>query len=144
MRPRPKKRRNSEDVARDSLIEQFLHENKIDLYDMGTASNNPVAATAAAADATMAGSGAGDRDAAAATAAVEEGDTDERFAEQFRQDFIDAMSQRKNKNRAVAQAKAGAKPTESRGPKLGGSRAARAKMIQMQKQGQSGSAAGKK
>ena len=115
MRPRPRKRRNSEDIARDALVEQFLHENKIDIYD----TNTPEQAIAR----TPTGEGAGDADA------------DERFAEQFRQEFMDAMAERRNKTKPAAPAKGVIVP-EPRGPKLGGSRSARAKMAQMQQQGQ--------
>ncbi|KIW78453.1 hypothetical protein Z517_08289 [Fonsecaea pedrosoi CBS 271.37] len=115
MRPRPRKRRNSEDIARDALVEQFLHENKIDLYDtntLGLASVQPP----------------GDE-------AAEDGGTDDRFAEQFRQDFMDAMAERRNRARHAHQPKASTGvTTESRGPKLGGSRSARAKMMQWQQQ----------
>ncbi|KIW95930.1 uncharacterized protein Z519_02996 [Cladophialophora bantiana CBS 173.52] len=117
MKPRPRKRRNSEDIARDALVEQFLHENRIDLYDTnspGPTSGRPLVGEVA-----------------------EEGDTDERFAEQFRQDFMDAMAERRNKNKYSSQSK-GTSTAEPRGPKLGGSRNARAKMMQQQQQGQAG------
>ncbi|KIW24444.1 uncharacterized protein PV07_10157 [Cladophialophora immunda] len=122
MRPRPRKRRNSEDIARDALVEQFLHENKIDLYD----TNSPGLASG--------------RSAAGETA--EEGDTDDRFAEQFRQDFMDAMAERRTKKHTNQPKAAGV--SESRGPKLGGSRSARAKMMQWQQQQQQGQAGAKK
>ncbi|OAL17902.1 hypothetical protein AYO22_11166 [Fonsecaea multimorphosa] len=120
-RPRPRKRRNSEDIARDALVEQFLHENKIDLYD----TNTPGLTSAPG--------------AAAGEAAEDEGDTDDRFAEQFRQQFMDAMAERRNRHKQPNQPKGnlpkgGAAVTESRGPKLGGSRSARAKMMQWQQQ----------
>jgi hypothetical protein len=60
---------------------------------------------------------------------------DERMAEQFRQNFMDAMAERQQRSKASTQAKAST-ATESRGPKLGGSRSARAKMAQMQQQSQ--------
>ena len=60
---------------------------------------------------------------------------DERMAEQFRQDFMDAIAERQQKSKVSAQAK-GSAATETRGPKLGGSRSARAKMAQMQQQSQ--------
>ncbi|OAP65213.1 hypothetical protein AYL99_01185 [Fonsecaea erecta] len=127
MRPRPRKRRNSEDIARDALIEQFLHENKIDLYD--TNSSGLTSGRTAVGE------------------AAEEGDTDDRFAEQFRQEFMDAMSERRNRKHHSNQPKNQPKTTgvtESRGPKLGGSRSARAKMMQWQQQQQQGQAGTKK
>lgn len=60
---------------------------------------------------------------------------DDRIAEQFRQDFIDAM-QARHRHRTSGQPKApNLKPGEqppSRGPKLGGSRSARAAMRELQ------------
>jgi hypothetical protein len=61
-------------------------------------------------------------------------DADERIAEQFRQDFMDAM-QARQRNRVTGQPKLPAgKPGEpvQRGPKLGGSRSARAAMREQQ------------
>jgi hypothetical protein len=119
MRPRPRKpqRRNSEDLARDALVERVMHENKIDIYDAELAT--------AAADVA--------RDAA------DDAGTDEQFAEQFRQQFFDAMAERTHRHRAAPpqnNKNQPAAPVESRGPKLGGSRSARAKMAQMRQQEQ--------
>lgn len=62
-------------------------------------------------------------------------DADDRIAEQFRQDFIDAM-QARQRHRTSGQPKPpNLKPGEqppSRGPKLGGSRSARAAMRELQ------------
>ncbi|CAP64975.1 uncharacterized protein PODANS_1_13650 [Podospora anserina S mat+] len=106
---RGRRRRGSEDIKRDQLVEEFLSENKLDIYDV------PSAETPSAAD-------LGDGDEYAA---------DDRIAEEFRRDFMDAMAQRHRKKR-VAQpaAKPGASRTEEvlKGPKLGGSRNARAAM----------------
>lgn len=109
--PRPRKRRNSEDVARDALVEQLLHERRMDVYDGDSLEPS-----------------AKEEDAAA--------DADERLAEQFRQEFMDAMAERQQKNQVKAATAAKAKgigPDQS-GPKLGGSRSARAKMALMQQQ----------
>ncbi|KAE8321426.1 hepatocellular carcinoma-associated antigen 59-domain-containing protein [Aspergillus sergii] len=104
---RRQKRRTSEDVKRDRLVEEVLRESKLDVYE------EPDHETAAAGD-----------DQAA----------DDRVAEQFRRDFLDAIQSRRRvtrvKNPKTAKAEA------SRGPKLGGSRSARAAMREMQeKQG---------
>ncbi|KAE8336201.1 hypothetical protein BDV24DRAFT_113803 [Aspergillus arachidicola] len=104
---RHQKRRTSEDVKRDRLVEEVLRESKLDVYE------EPDHETAAAGD-----------DQAA----------DDRVAEQFRRDFLDAIQSRRRvtrvKNPKTAKAEA------SRGPKLGGSRSARAAMREMQeKQG---------
>ncbi|OCT53589.1 hypothetical protein CLCR_10401 [Cladophialophora carrionii] len=126
MKPRPRKRRNSEDLARDALVEQFLHENKIDIYD--TSTPEPANVTRREGE----GGEVGDPD------------DDERFAERFRQEFMDAMAERRSRAKSATQTK-GATATESRGPKLGGSRSARAKMAQMrQQQQQSGASSSKK
>jgi hypothetical protein len=112
-RPPPRKRRNSEDVARDALVEQFLHENKIDMYDTTTPPPKN--------DKDQIGDDNGN------------GDTDERFAEQFRQEFMDAVAERKTKNKPPLPTK-GAAVVDAKGPKLGGSRSARQKMAQMQQE----------
>ncbi|KAE8365265.1 hepatocellular carcinoma-associated antigen 59-domain-containing protein [Aspergillus caelatus] len=129
---RRQKRRTSEDVERDRLVEEVLRESKrkhsnpfcnafrrdptltkkitflvVDVYE------EPEYETAAAGD-----------DQAA----------DDRVAEQFRRDFLDAIQSRRRVTR-VKNPKT-AKTEASRGPKLGGSRSARAAMREMQeKQG---------
>ncbi|KAE8132527.1 hepatocellular carcinoma-associated antigen 59-domain-containing protein [Aspergillus pseudotamarii] len=104
---RRQKRRTSEDVERDRLVEEVLRESKLDVYE------EPEHETAAAGD-----------DQAA----------DDRVAEQFRRDFLDAIQSRRRVTR-VKNPKT-VKTEASRGPKLGGSRSARAAMREMQeKQG---------
>ncbi|KAK0633389.1 hepatocellular carcinoma-associated antigen 59-domain-containing protein [Immersiella caudata] len=103
---RSRNRRGSEDIKRDRLVEEFLSENSLGVYDVQP--EQPV---------TMAG--------------LEDDETaaDDRIAEEFRREFMDAMSQRRR--RKVAQpAKPGTKKDEEvlKGPKLGGSRNARAAM----------------
>lgn len=97
---RPRKRRNSEDVKRDKLVEEVMRESKLEIYDEPDEEVN-------------------NDDQAA----------DDRIAEQFRREFMDAVSSRHQK---AAQAKKPAKGKEvddqPRGPKLGGSRSARAAM----------------
>jgi len=104
MKPRPRKRRNSEDIKRDQLVEQVLRESRLEIYD------GP--------------------DTAEQSNANEGLDTDEKIAEQFRQDFMDAMESRR-RNRTAGQPKMPTgKPGDvgPKGPKLGGSRSARAAM----------------
>ncbi|TDZ22314.1 hypothetical protein Cob_v005111 [Colletotrichum orbiculare MAFF 240422] len=102
---RPRNRRNSDDIKRDQLVEEILRENKLDVYDVPAAQPEQ-------------------RDG--------DGDADDRLAEEFRREFMDAMVQRQQKKKAAAPpARAGArKPDEDvlRGPKLGGSRNSRAAM----------------
>src|SRR5271156_676445 len=105
MKPRLRKGRNSEDIKRDQLVEQVLRESRLEIYD------EPV-------EAPPDDLNNGDLD------------TDEKIAEQFRQDFMDAMESRQ-RNRTAGQPKMPAgKPGEvgQKGPKLGGSRSARAAM----------------
>ncbi|KAF7586477.1 hypothetical protein BBP40_008810 [Aspergillus hancockii] len=105
-----RKQRTSQDVERDRLVEEVLRESKLDVYE------EPEGEAAAAA--------AGDDQAA-----------DDRVAEQFRKDFLDAIQSRRRVTRAKNTKTTKAEP--SRGPKLGGSRSARAAMREMQeKQGQ--------
>ncbi|KAE8375790.1 hepatocellular carcinoma-associated antigen 59-domain-containing protein [Aspergillus bertholletiae] len=104
---RRQKRRTSEDVERDRLVEEVLRESKLDVYE--------------------------EPDHEAVTAGDDQA-ADDRVAEQFRRDFLDAIQSRRRvtrvKNPKMTKAEA------SRGPKLGGSRSARAAMREMQeKQG---------
>ncbi|KAL4785817.1 hepatocellular carcinoma-associated antigen 59-domain-containing protein [Aspergillus varians] len=95
---RHRKRRTSEDIERDRLVEEVLRESK----------QEEIAADDQAAD--------------------------DRVAEQFRRDFLDAIQSR----RRVARTKPTKQPgkTEApKGPKLGGSRSARAAMREMQEKG---------
>lgn len=59
---------------------------------------------------------------------------DDRIAEKFRRDFMDAIqSRRRTKNATANTTKQRAKPEVPKGPKLGGSRSARAAMRESQK-----------
>ncbi|PVI02195.1 hypothetical protein DM02DRAFT_653822 [Periconia macrospinosa] len=98
------KRRNSEDLRRDQIVEAVLREAKLDYFEEDQATNAP---------------------------APSGGDNDEAMAEKFRQDFLESLESR-HKRRPAAPSK-GAKGADSakkvsRGPKLGGSRSARAAM----------------
>jgi hypothetical protein len=109
---RGRKRRGSEDVKRDRIVEEVLRENGLGIYELPTA--------AAATD----------------YQGIEGGDeaADERIAEAFRRDFMDAVGQRQRKKQQVSSQPAtrgvGGKKEEEvlKGPKLGGSRNARAAM----------------
>lgn len=117
-RPRPRKRRNSEDVARDALVESVLHERKLEnVYQSPIPTYGPGPRSE------------GDDDGP--------GEHDEVFAEKFRQEFMDQVAERKQVQQ-MKQKAAGAGADKVHGPKLGGSRSARAKMMQQQQQGQSG------
>ena len=101
-RPRHRPRRASEDLARDALVEQVLHESKLDAGYMTESSDSE------------------DEEGVA--------DGDEAFAERFKQGFMDQVAERQ------AQQQQKTKPPEQtkEGPKLGGSRTARAKMQALQ------------
>ena len=58
---------------------------------------------------------------------------DDRIAEQFRRDFMDAISQRRQKTTQTSKKPGpGAVDDKPKGPKLGGSRSARAAMRELQ------------
>ncbi|KAI1114336.1 hypothetical protein F5Y14DRAFT_414672 [Nemania sp. NC0429] len=104
---RPRNKRNSDDIKRDQLVEEILRENKLDVYETPAA---PAGAT---------------------TSNDDEGAADDRIAEQFRREFLDAMAERHRRRRPAAPpSKPGAKKDEDvlKGPKLGGSRNTRAAM----------------
>ncbi|KAL7629208.1 hypothetical protein AAE478_000728 [Parahypoxylon ruwenzoriense] len=113
---RSRNRRGSDDIKRDQMVEEILRENRLDVYETPTP---PPAAGASG----VAADGTGD----------EEGAADDRIAEEFRREFMDAMAQRhqrRKKSAAPSGSKAAAKKDDEvlRGPKLGGSRNVRAAM----------------
>jgi Hepatocellular carcinoma-associated antigen 59 len=120
------RQRNREDIERDRLVEEVLRESKrkwqacssleyltnrlffsVDVYD------EPEQA-----------------------ATLDDQAADDRIAEQFRRDFMEAIQSRRRTMRARATTnqvnKKATKPEPPRGPKLGGSRSARAAMREMQ------------
>ncbi|CAK7214389.1 hypothetical protein SCUCBS95973_002130 [Sporothrix curviconia] len=116
-KPLARKRRDSDDIKRDQLVEQFLHENRmdVDVYTTGR-------------DTTGLSSGT----AATATATTEGRPTDDRIAEQFRREFMEAAAQRMRRKRKPLGPPTKPKPRNEeeilRGPKLGGSRNVRSVM----------------
>jgi hypothetical protein len=121
LRPRPRKRRNSEDVARDALVEQVLHEHKlVDMSQSSGLNSDPQAHS--------------DSEEAATGGAKASGDTDEAFAERFRQNFLDRVAERQLAQQQKKSAPGTATVEKGQGPRLGGSRSARAKMAAMQQQ----------
>ncbi|KAM5469091.1 hypothetical protein MauCBS54593_004443 [Microsporum audouinii] len=100
-----RRRRNSEDIMRDRLVEEVLRESKLDVYE------EPQRLSI-------------EDDQAA----------DDRIADQFRRDFLDAIHSRRRGARTR-----NTKTTKTdapRGPKLGGSRSARAAMREQQSKAQ--------
>lgn len=108
--PRERKRRNSEDIRRDALVEAVLQDTPLEYYD------NKSTMTSASA------------------AVVGEGeDADEAFAERFQKEYLQRAQegQRKKVPPMPAQKVGYGKKVEEeilKGPKLGGSRSARASM----------------
>ena len=100
---RNRKQRTEADIARDRLVEEVLRESKLEIYDEHEEETQ-----------------LDDQQAA-----------DDRVAEQFRRDFMDAMQSRRRTRPA---AKPVANVEAPRGPKLGGSRSARAAMREKEAQ----------
>ncbi|KAL8860448.1 MAG: hypothetical protein Q9178_003107 [Gyalolechia marmorata] len=101
---RGRRRRNSDDVKRDRLVEEVMKESRLEIYDEPE-EELPHDDQAA----------------------------DDRIAEQFRREFMDAISSRRQKAAQTAKKGPGAKVDDKpKGPKLGGSRSARAAMREQQ------------
>ncbi|KAL8742722.1 MAG: hypothetical protein Q9184_008209, partial [Pyrenodesmia sp. 2 TL-2023] len=101
---RGRKRRNSDDVKRDKLVEEVMKESRLEIYDEPDVDlpNGDQAA-------------------------------DDRIAEQFRREFMDAISSRRQKAAQTTKKDPRAKEDDKpKGPKLGGSRSARAAMREQQ------------
>ncbi|KAM0512634.1 hypothetical protein ACHAPE_008659 [Trichoderma viride] len=110
---RGRNRRNSEDIARDAMVEQFLSENRLDVYEVPKTFPT---STAAAASSSSFVPGA-------------DPSADDRLAEQFRQQYYDDMAlRRKRKRPAPTQQQKQQQQSADvlKGPKLGGSRNQRA------------------
>ncbi|PON27341.1 hypothetical protein TGAM01_v203722 [Trichoderma gamsii] len=110
---RGRNRRNSEDIARDAMVEQFLSENRLDVYEVPKTHST---STAAAASSSSYVPGA-------------DPSADDRLAEQFRQQYYDEMAlRRKRKRPAPTQQQKQQQQSADvlKGPKLGGSRNQRA------------------
>ncbi|KAI8624648.1 hypothetical protein F5Y19DRAFT_480392 [Xylariaceae sp. FL1651] len=104
---RPRNRRDSDAIKRDQLVEEILRENRLDVYETPTPPPG-----------VEIGEG-------------EEGAADDRIAEEFRREFLDAMAERQRRKKPIAPpSKPGIKKEEEvlKGPKLGGSRNTRAAM----------------
>ncbi|KAM4055086.1 mRNA splicing factor RNA helicase [Hirsutella rhossiliensis] len=114
--PKPRfgrNRRNSDDVKRDEFVEQFLHENRLDVYDFPKQSTAPPPPSSST-----------------STSAAASGDhrtADDRMAEQFRRQYLDDLAQRRQRRRHAHPPRQQPPPGDVlRGPKLGGSRNSRA------------------
>jgi len=101
-----RRRRTSQDIQRDKLVEEVLKESKlqVELYDEPADNNDE----------------------------EEEGAADDRIAEKFRREFLDALMSRRRRRGNYQKAKKKDDAKKPRGPKLGGSRSARAAMRESQ------------
>ena len=122
---RRKKRRNSEDIKRDQIVEDMFRESRLDLYDSPEAA---VAAAAAAAATTTGAINAGPQTSAHLRGA-QEAAADDEIAEQFRREFLDAVATRHSQQKKQKK-KGEVEKSDDKigGPKLGGSRSQRAAM----------------
>ncbi|KAL1595267.1 hypothetical protein SLS60_009957 [Paraconiothyrium brasiliense] len=94
---RQPKRRNSEDIRRDAMVEAVMREAKLDYFDESAPAGPTPGST----------------------------NNDEALVEQFRQEFLDSIQERQQRKPG---APARGEKEAPKGPKLGGSRSARAKM----------------
>ncbi|CAH0049683.1 unnamed protein product [Clonostachys solani] len=124
---RPRKRRGSDDIKRDKLVEEFLSENRREC---------PSALTTHTLICVLTWSlflllvGVYDVPEASAPSPAADGEADERLAEEFRRQFLDDVARRRQqqqqrKKKPTQAAKPGSEDV-LRGPKLGGSRNQRA------------------
>ncbi|KAI1806456.1 hepatocellular carcinoma-associated antigen 59-domain-containing protein [Daldinia bambusicola] len=129
---RPRNRRNSDDIKRDQIVEEILRESRLDVYEAPTPPTHP-----STSGANVSNANANDNDGQAA---------DDRIAEEFRREFMDAMAERQKRRKKASNAPAGSGGSGNsksggngkggnaadddvlRGPKLGGSRNVRAAM----------------
>ena len=111
LRPRPRRGPDPEDVARAELVEKVLHEHGLGTYAEAKAK-------------LKVGRRSGLDEAA-----------DEKMAAEFQQQFLDAVAERQEKQLQRQNQGAGVKEATAatgQGPRLGGSRSARAKMAASQ------------
>ncbi|KAF1949271.1 hypothetical protein CC80DRAFT_555479 [Byssothecium circinans] len=97
---RAPKRRNSEDLRRDQMVDDVLREAKLDYFE---------------------------EDKLADPSAAGEANNDDAMVEKFRMEFLESLETRQQRKPTAATGAKGAKDVP-KGPKLGGSRSARAAM----------------
>ncbi|CUS07831.1 unnamed protein product [Tuber aestivum] len=110
-----RRRRNSQDVQRDKLVEEVLKESRLEMYTDPDPTEDQ---------------------------RESEGAADDRIAEKFRREFLDALMTRRRRRGGDGKKKRD-ENKKPRGPKLGGSRQARAAMRESQNAA-GGSGTGKK
>ncbi|RPB07045.1 hypothetical protein P167DRAFT_579701, partial [Morchella conica CCBAS932] len=101
-----RRRRNSQDIQRDKLVEEVLKESRLEMYTEPDPSEEQ---------------------------RETEGAADDRIAEKFRREFLDALMSRRRRRGGDSRKKRD-ETKKPRGPKLGGSRQARAAMRESQNQ----------
>ncbi|KAM0305683.1 hypothetical protein ACHAPM_002068 [Fusarium culmorum] len=102
---RPRNRRDSDAAKRDQIVDEILRETRLDLYEPAPEQSG------------------------SATGADQDGAADERLAEEFRQQFLEDVAERQlRKKKATNQPARPGTEEVLKGPKLGGSRNARAQM----------------
>ncbi|CAZ83207.1 unnamed protein product [Tuber melanosporum] len=111
-----RRRRNSQDVQRDKLVEEVLKESRLEMYTDPDPTEDQ---------------------------RESEGAADDRIAEKFRREFLDALMTRRRRRGGDGKKKRD-ENKKPRGPKLGGSRQARAAMRESQNAAAGGSGTGKK
>ncbi|KAI9673953.1 MAG: hypothetical protein M1817_002159 [Caeruleum heppii] len=126
---RGRKRRTSDDIRRDKLVEEVLRESKLDVYDP----HHPLQNAYSPHHPSNHPDDEGEDD---------DGTTaDDRIAEQFRREFLDAVSSRQRRKPGPPPSSGGSGPgakkgeEKPKGPKLGGSRSARAAMREILEKG---------
>jgi len=102
---RPRNRRDSDALKRDQIVDEILHETRLDLYEPTPEQNSRT------------------------VVADQDGAADARLAEEFRQQFLEDVAERQlRKKKATNQTTRAGTEEVLKGPKLGGSRNARAQM----------------
>ncbi|KAF4950672.1 hypothetical protein FGADI_8076 [Fusarium gaditjirri] len=102
---RPRNRRDSDALKRDQIVDEILHETRLDLYEPTPEQNS------------------------CTVVADQDGAADARLAEEFRQQFLEDVAERQlRKKKATNQTTRAGTEEVLKGPKLGGSRNARAQM----------------
>ncbi|KAL5618715.1 hypothetical protein FOVSG1_000937 [Fusarium oxysporum f. sp. vasinfectum] len=102
---RPRNRRDSDALKRDQIVDEILHETRLDLYEPTPEQNSRT------------------------VVADQDGAADARLAEEFRQQFLEDVAERQlRKKKATNQTARAGTEEVLKGPKLGGSRNARAQM----------------
>lgn len=143
-KPFRRKRRNSNDMKRDRLVEEVLKESNLQIYDDKHATNqgnstHKGSAASAGATGMLQESRNQPQYASPSPSSEDEEAADDRLAEQFRRDFMEQVYARRRQRqpipgsaRAKAREQKSAPDYVSKGPKLGGSRSARAKVRERQ------------